>query len=179
MTYASMRIDFNMTPGLRKILTGQPRGYGAYATTTRIAKKFIEEVSKGGKGVSYGTPSGGAPVSKPGKKDYMIGIKGGKTNQYPRKYLSKNHFIGGRKGNNVTIISSAPYTHSILHGGVTPTGGTYPGNPYPDRIAKKVLAELGYRNGYKQIIGETFGITGFQGYEPGTYLGNKGPMGYE
>jgi len=175
MTYVSMKIDLNMTPGLAKILKGSPRGEGAYAMTTRVANRVVEEIRKGGKGVSYGQPTGGAPVSKPGKKNYLIGSKGGVTNQFPRGYLSQNHYIGGRKSNNVTIVSRAPYTHSIINGGVTPTGGIYPGNNYPHRVLKKINANLANENFYKRELRTFFGIVGFQGYEPGTFLGDKGP----
>lgn len=170
----NFRIDISATSGLMKMLKNAPKGYGAYAATSKVADKVLAEIKKGGKGVSYSDgPSGGAPISIPGKKNYVIGSKGGKARQFPRGYLSQSHFKGGRKGNSITIMSNAPYTHSIINGGVTPTGGIYPGNKYPERVLKKVSADLSYSGFYNQVLREHFGLSASEGYYPGTYLGNK------
>ena len=174
----SQLVEFKINISLKKdylgLFKGKPRGYGASATTTRVARKVLEEIRKGGKGVSYEDgPLGGAPISKPGKKSYRIGAKGGKATQFPRGYLSQSHEMGGRKGNIQTIMSRAPYTYFIIHGGVTPTGGVYGPNNYPNRVLKKVSADLSRSGWYRQELLRHFGIAEGVGYGPGTYLGDK------
>lgn len=141
------KIELKGLNKLQEKLKGAEKGQGAYATMTKIADKFVEEIQdKPGAGVHYPYgPAGNAPIS-----DWFSGKK-----PTPTGYLHENHYVGGRKGLSVQVMSKAKYTAKIIDGGpinLPERDGYIQPNNYPERTLKKITDSTEYEDLIEEVL---------------------------